>query len=58
MTSGAAAPRGGASVARLVRHDRRKPYCDRSHKRTRDAGEQIYMYDEEGRTRAVPFYPS
>ncbi|MDA8346351.1 MAG: hypothetical protein M0Z66_12845 [Thermaerobacter sp.] len=45
-------------MARLVRHDRRKPYCDRSHKRTRDAGEQIYMYDEEGRTRAVPFYPS
>jgi CDGSH-type Zn-finger protein len=69
-------------MARLVRHDRQKPYqirpegvtepificayglsqnkpyCDGPHERTRDEGDGFYAYDEKGRTRIVPFYPS
>ncbi len=35
-----------------------KPYCDGSHKRTKDEGDELYVYDAEGRTRVLPLYPS
>jgi CDGSH-type Zn-finger protein len=36
----------------------KKPFCDGSHKRTRDEGDELYLYDAEGQTRVVPFHPS
>lgn len=34
-----------------------KPFCDGSHKRTRDeALGELYMYDEEGRVKAIKQY--
>jgi CDGSH-type Zn-finger protein len=35
-----------------------KPCCDGSRKRTRDLGDEPYVYDAEGRTRVLPLYPS
>ncbi|GBC84913.1 hypothetical protein HRbin11_01349 [bacterium HR11] len=69
-------------MARLVRHDRKRPYvlkpedvqqwpiylcacglsknkpfCDGSHKRTRDEEPgELYVYDDEGRIRVQTFY--
>ncbi len=34
-----------------------KPYCDGSHKKTRDEeGTEIYVYDDQGRIKVTPMY--
>jgi CDGSH-type Zn-finger protein len=33
-----------------------KPYCDGSHKKTLDEGNDLFTYDEKGRIKITSFY--
>jgi CDGSH-type Zn-finger protein len=34
----------------------KKPFCDGTHKKTRDEGAEVYVYDENGRVRVSNAY--